>query len=597
MAGCSKFAHNITRIAMNIGSQPGMNTLDKVLEEMQKELPVLTREALIDAILEATTHEKKQVDELAKQISALKQEARSDKKLRQQINDLQKYLETGTLPPKTEKKNRTVSPAIEMLKEIRSGLKRQLSQSEAARKERLIKSIERLDKKIESGDIFPKQRTILPTSEALEELEYQKKRREREIRVAILEMQPKTIWDKIADPFNAARSIITSLDLSGLFRQGGFIAFAHPVRAAKVVPKMMKAFTSEKTAIKINSDILKRKNAPLYDSSKLYIAPLDGTERLSKMEEAFMSRLAEKIPLVRASERAYVTVLNVLRADSFDAMCASLCKNGRPTQEEAKAIANFINVSTGRGSLGAMERAAVPLNTIFFAPRYSISRFQLLAGQPIFKANSAKTRKMIAGEYARYLIGMATVYTLAALMGGDTEDDPRSSDFGKIRFGRTRLDPLSGISQATVLLSRVASGKTKSTTTGKVSPIRGKDVKYGMSDTYDFISRFLRGKMSPMFSTATNVLSGENLIGEPVTPISIARDLTIPLAMRDVFEAIQDQGVPAGTAMSIIALFGMGLQTYGSKAKSTDSYGTIPDMMSIKKPAQKKSTRKRVRVR
>ena len=596
MADCSKLSRTLTRIAMNIGSRDGINTIDDVLDEMQKQFPVLTRQSLIDAIVEATTRDKKEASALSKKLTAIKQEARTDKKLRKKISELQEYLDKGELPPKALRNKKTVSPVIEQLREIRDGLKKEISGSVPARKKRLQDSINKLEERIRAGDFMPAQKAEYAFNKEIADLEYKKKRLQRKIRAEIHRLKPKTIWEHIASPFNAARSLITSIDLSGVLRQGGFIVLAHPVRGAKLIPKMLKAFASDRAATDINEEILSRANAPLYAQSKLFLAPLDGTEKLSQREEVFMTdlieRLAEsKIPVVRqlgqlvaGSERAYITYLNMLRADSFDTMVGAFSKGGQANQKEAEAIANFINIATGRGDMGNADQSAVVLNTIFFAPRYSVSRFQLLLGQPLLKG-TAQTRKAIATEYARYLIGLGLVYALGLAAGGDVEDDPNSSDFGKIRFGNTRLDPLSGMAQVTVLLSRIRSGVLKSTTSGKEYKLRGEDKRYGGPDVSKIVGSFLRYKFSPMLSAATNIVTGEGPIGEKTTPRTVARDLTIPLALRDVFEAMKDQGVPAGTAMSILAIFGVGLQTYSPKANKAKS--TSP-MITIEPPIRKR---------
>jgi hypothetical protein len=61
---------------------------------------------------------------------------------------------------------------------------------------------------------------------------------------------------------------------------------------------------------------------------------------------------------------------------------------------------------------------------------------------------------------------------------------------------------------------------------------------------------------------AINWQQGENLIGESVTYGSMLGEATIPLSFRDIYEAMQDQGVPKGAALGLISLFGVGLQTY-----------------------------------
>ena len=204
---------------------------------------------------------------------------------------------------------------------------------------------------------------------------------------------------------NTSRALITSADLSAVLRQGGFIALGHPVRAATSFGPMLRAFRSEQARFEINQEIRDRPNAPLYEQSKLYLHD-ERDLMLEKMEEAYMSRWAGKIPIVAGSERAYTTFLNKLRADSFDAMIKTLGRGGHEiTLKESKAIANYINVATGRGNLDGVAKAAANLNTIFFAPRYVASRFQLMLGEPLY-GGTAATRRMIALEYGRALTGL-----------------------------------------------------------------------------------------------------------------------------------------------------------------------------------------------
>lgn len=551
-----------TRDKLNRWLKNSDPAMAKELSKRLDELNAITREELLGEAPDPKLHAEVQkiqdeIDAVRKKMKDVKAEAG----LQEKVDTLQKHLEEGTLPEKQARKEVEGSEAATRLREIIADLRGKLDKSPPAMKAKLETQIKGLEEKLASGDILPRVKAkALPQTKELERLEYQRDMLRRKIRRQIEAMKPRSIWDKIADPFNAARSLITSLDLSAVGRQGAFIGMGNPARAAKSIGPMLKALASEQKALKIERDILARPNAPLYLRSKLYLAPLGDDTKLSGMEEGYMSKIAEKIPYVRASERAYITFLNKLRADSFDAMVAGLSKNGSPTQQEAEAVANFINIATGRGKLYQLEQAAVPLNTIFFAPRYVASRFQLLAGQPFYQG-TMRTRRMIAKEYAKYLIGMGVVYGLAALAGAAIEWDPRSSDFGKIRFGRTRLDPLAGLSQTTVVVSRVATGKTK--TQSGIKSIRGDDVPYGGQDAWDVASNFLRSKLSPMFSFGVNLAAGENVVGEEVTPTTTIRDLIIPLTVRDIKEAIQDQGADAGTAMGLLAIFGWGLQTYG----------------------------------
>jgi hypothetical protein len=580
MAECSELAQKISDWAMALGAE-GAKDIDSVVKEMKKTVP-MTREMVVDSIVEATQGRAKQTDALADDLNRIKREARIDSNTRKRITELQTYLDRGQVPPKRKQAVKTSSEALTALRDIRDGLRKQVAQSDVVRQTRLLEQIQSLEDKLATGDIQPKQKKVeTPKSKEVERLEFERDQLRGEIKRALQDLKPRTIWENIAEPFNVARTMITTLDLSAVLRQGGFFSLARPIESRKAFAAMSKALLSEQGQAKVHKEINDNPWRAMAAKAKLFIAPTDGTYKLSAMEERFQSKWAEKIPGIRASERAYVTFLNKQRMDMFATFMETLTKNGDPTLAEAQTIANFVNVATGRGSLGALEHAAVPLNTIFFAPRYVASRFQLLLGavtSPVKAVVGPKELRaanaLIAKEYGRYMIGLGALYALFSALGElfdkevDIETNPTSSDFGKVRIGNTRIDPLSGISQVTVLLSRVVAGKTKSTTTGLTIPLRGSKKGFNKS-TIGTIGNFLRSKLSPMFGTIGNLIEGEDVVGQPVTPISTFVNLTVPLSLREIRDSIQEQGVPTGTAVSLLAILGMGVQTYGVALRKT----------------------------
>ncbi len=79
------------------------------------------------------------------------------------------------------------------------------------------------------------------------------------------------------------------------------------------------------------------------------------------------------------------------------------------------------------------------------------------------------------------------------------------------------------------------------------------------------MARFLRSKLAPVPGSVVNVLAGKDVVGKPVTLTSEAKRSLTPLAMSDILKTMEEQGVPRGTALSILSMFGMGLQTYEDK--------------------------------
>jgi len=629
MADCSKLSKLITKIAMNIGSRSDIKNLDDVIREMGTHFPDVRRESIVEAIVEATTRETKETNELAKKLQEIKQQAKTEKGLTERITELERYIETGEEPTRITKERKETTDTIkelrktrdelkqrltgedlvqrnktnkqiealekkietlqghldsgtvpatktrpkrgvgplDVLRDIRDELKKQLAKSEPAQMERINKQIKALEEKIRTGDVMPKTRPkVIPESKELDRAIYERDMLRHEVRNQIYALKPKTFWGTFANTWDIVRLTLTTGEFSLVGRQGGWYTLGHPIKGAEMIGKMFKAFADGQYAAEVNHAILNRELAPVGARSKLAIIPIDGTVKLSAQEEALMSHWAERIPVIKQFTRAGITFMNLLRSEAFDTLYRTLGNTDTVTQDKADLFANYVNVASGRGNLGKAEPLAVLLNRAFFAPKYVVSRFQLLLGQPLwYKARSvegsAQARKMIATEYARAFAGLSTVFALGMMAGGDVEWDPRSTDFMKLRWGKTRIDPMMGLSQATVLLTRVFGGKTKKAN-DKIVPLRGEDVPFGGSTTRDVISRFLWYKLSPMISQPISYLAGEDPIGQPVDAAWLARNSMTPITWNDIYDVMVEQGMAKGTAASLLAMFGMGLQTY-----------------------------------
>lgn len=574
MPDCSKLSLKITRIATNLMSRENINTLDDVVREMQAHFPDIRKEFIVNAIVEATTRQGRTIVETETKIKQLKAQARREsipyqtKKLEKQIETLSQKIEKGEIEVKRPES--TISnEEIENLKADRKALSEELSdlrtQSPEVQKEKVKGQIERLQRKLETEDILPREKIKTPYDKDLLKAEFERDQLRGQIREKLYLLKPRTLSERIGATFDMARILQTTGEFSVVLRQGGIFAYGHPLQTAKFVVEMLKAFSSGQAAWEINNRILNRHLAPVAARAKLHISVLDGSEQLSHMEEEVMSRLGVGLPIIRNFTRATLTYMNLLRSGWFDALYHTAGRTDSLTEGEAKIAANAVNILSGRGPLTATgERAAVLLNRVFYAPKYVVSRFQTALGYPIWSnvgEDAARVRAAIAYEYARFLLGFSTAYAMAMLAGADVEWDPRSTDFGKWRWGNTRIDPMMGISQVTVFLARLATGQMKNAK-GQIVPLYGDDRPYGGTTISDVISRFFRGKLSPAFGTIWNFVAREDFIGRPVTITGEARNLLVPIAWNDVYDAMIEQGVPKATAMSILATFGTGLQTY-----------------------------------
>ena len=367
---------------------------------------------------------------------------------------------------------------------------------------------------------------------------------------------------------NIPRSFMSSFDMSAPFRQGVFLMGNYPKQSFRAFRTMFRQFFSER-AFQATQDVIKAK--PTYDlmvENKLSIMDMDSgfTER----EERFMSQWAEKIPVagpvVRASGRAYTGYLNKVRADVFEDLvnkAEGLGLNPRDNPKVLKSLADFINAGTGRGGLGAFERAGPVLNTFFFSPKLMASRLQLL--NPAFYVRlDPFTRREALSSLFKYLAIGTTILTTAKMSGiADVGLDPRSADFGKIKIGNTRIDVWGGFQQYVRLAAQLVTGEIVSSTSGKIITL---GEGYRPLTRLEIIGRFFEYKEAPVASFAMNLLRGKTLFGEE---IEIPKEIGIrfvPMVMQDVYDLYQDQGI-LGLPLAPLGWFGVGLQTYESKPR------------------------------
>jgi len=497
----------------------------------------------------------------------------------------------------------------------------------------LKRRIAELEQRIAAGDFAKRERIERQLTKENERLRYELEQAKTRFHQYALEAEfaQRTplgkLWGETVAGINFSRAVMTSLDLSAVFRQGGFIAFGNPGRASKAIPQMFKSLVSEKSDTLAMMDIMNRENAPLYKRAGLQLTGIGG-DALSRVEETYASRWVDKLSpwagggLIRGSGRAYTAFLNRLRADSFDAMVAALARNGSdPTKEEIKSIANYINVATGRGDIAGYQPGEV-LTAVFFAPRLVASRFQLLAGQPLY-GGSNRTRKLIAQEYARFLLGVSVAITLAAMMRDDDDEtklielDPRSSDFGKVRFGNTYLDPLAGLAQVTVFLARVGAGETRRGADAATSramaeagvPMMDRDlglkplrdeyrltdvapelgdgqplgkVRYGGTDVLRVGTNFLRSKLAPVPGFAVNLATRKDFKGDPIATTEAAGQLVVPMSVGNLVDVIEANGMARGTAINLLGILGFSVQYRKPDAEElAEQQGGILGAMSV----------------
>jgi hypothetical protein len=366
----------------------------------------------------------------------------------------------------------------------------------------------------------------------------------------------------IANVANLPKTVLSTLDFSAPFRQGWGM-MSRPQWYTSFA-KMFKYAASEGAYRDLQADIIAHPLYPAAKRSGLRISSI--ADKLSQREEQYMSTLVNKIPGIRASERAYVGFLNKLRFDTFVSLMKSAELRGEdiaPGSQATKDIASVVNDFTGSGNIGTGDKYAniVPtLNASFFSPRKISATVNMLNPIRYVDPRVSPTARRAA---IRQLVGSVAITTailgLLKLAGAKVETDPTSADFGKAVLGKTHFDFTGGNGTYAVLLSRLATGKSKSTTSGKITDLG--NPKFGQSSRGDVATQFARNKLSPIASFMADWLYGKNSIGQPFNIPQAALNRAIPLIIQDVYQTQQTD--PSQTFAATAAdLFGVGVQTY-----------------------------------
>ena len=381
------------------------------------------------------------------------------------------------------------------------------------------------------------------------------------------------IWNLISLP----KSLRASFDLSFAFRQG-MVLIPHQPGAWKSSFNMMLKTAlpgGERVALVVDNSI---KNHELYSVSQragLDLTDVTGMLNITAREDEFQSALVRGIPYIRASERAYVTMGNKLRFDTFQYMLKDyemVMRNAGKEmssfrQEEEywsglRRFANFINDATGRGKLPramtdpygshwAKTTYAV-MNAFLWSPRFLTSRIRLpySAMMASRKMGNSPARAAISGVSTGLVswVGMGVSLMLFFkyfIPGADAGTNPNASDFGKVKVGNTTFDIWAGYAPLAKAVAQTVSGE-RETTTGKTMDI----------DKMDVLKRFAVSKFSPAGQAVKKyAITGEGFFGEDAdiwtdmkkpayTQSSLWYQMVVPMMIETIHDAYDEYATP-----------------------------------------------------
>lgn len=440
--------------------------------------------------------------------------------------------------------------------------------------------------KLAKSPEFPGQRYEAPIDDAFKQMPMLNDN-EKQIIVRILKESGMTA----IDIGNFLRANKASFDFS-FWRQTRTLAFGHPVNFYRANVEAFKAMLSREAAEANWQWITRDPDYELYETIRQSTKsdPLrprhprkggrqyEGTEEFGYLTgNRPIPKIARKLPWIRYSQRAFETGCNTMawlcwknylanarmRSESIATGKVKL-KEGDAfdiTQEMAgfqKMLADLIQ----RGNLGPFTEAAPVIGAFAFAPRATIGR--ALTPRHLFSTNS-RVRKESWRNLGSFVGVVGSVVALGAFLDlWDYDDDPRSSDFMTIRIGNTRIDPWAGYKQFANLYARIISRSGVSSITG---------AEYETNFT-NLMTNFFRGKASPLFSFALDILEGKTYGGNKLEIGNVKQwfDRVLPFSIMDAYEAFNENS-RNGWISLLPAWVGEGVITY--KGDWDDSWNKL----------------------
>ena len=372
----------------------------------------------------------------------------------------------------------------------------------------------------------------------------------------------------IFDTAGFTKSILASLDNSFFGRQGIKVLYTNPSIWAK---NFIKSFGDIGKTIKggdaltpIKADVHSRPNAlnGKYDAGKYDLG--------LKSEEAFPSSIPEKIPIFGRAFKAAETAFNGgalrIRADLADQMIRVAEKQGIDVFNPAEAvpIGKLVNSMTGRGGIGKLSAIGGELNAAVFSIRFLKSNIDFLTAHLLDPTFSRFAKKQAATNLIKVVSSTAAIlWTADKLIPGSVDWDPRSAGFGKIRIGNTRFDVTGGMSSLATLAARLATGTSKSSTTGRITDLGSG--KFGSFTRFDVINNFWSGKLSPLAGSFRDVARARNFQGDKPTVGNVALNLLTPIPIQTFRELREDPNSADLLLSMILEGLGISANTYGGR--------------------------------
>lgn len=370
------------------------------------------------------------------------------------------------------------------------------------------------------------------------------------------------------------------------------VAWNVPIIAANMAGK--ESFTEAKRK-SIGDTFIDAFKRQINKMSKNYQLDIKEKEKFTRAEQW------RNINVFEAIERGLSTYGNQMRFEEFVRGVDRLKKEGKDEinhKEDYEALASYIRTFSGRAKPPSLIHNQKALNVFFFSFKNAVSVFQQLNPYYMFydlnKTNlkNGKFKPTVAGKMAMatmFKSVSSTAATMLFMMAGynafkddddeemTIENDPRSSDFGKLKIGDLRYDPWGGYVPLITLYARLLTEETK-LDNGIIQKLGSKQM--GLQSRGDAMWNFGKNKFSPGFQMFYHYITSKPKLNKQTGEIervnsfgkTLSEDEAFslwPIFLGSVRDAVKEDPDGVQSFLTAYSILGLGnVQKYESKTNS-----------------------------
>ena len=437
-------------------------------------------------------------------------------------------------------------------------------------------------------------------------------------------LKDKDFGDTLMDLWMFPKAVRSSFDISFPLRQGIMTSVRHPLLWSKSIADSARGFVDPDWMIKEVGKWRKDRtpygvrmpDGSVQDMELGHILDEIMEVLPTDVEPFYHAGLAEKwfdklflikSGPIRRSRVAFTGAGNGLRA-GMTRHWLNHWKNTATdiTPERLEKLGTLMNALTGRATLP--ETGKFPLMDLlqatWWSPQYRLSGPQVfgtmlkhfgpgqvargVTGGRIAPSADAQIGRIAAENFVSFVTGGIGILTMLKMSGlADVQIDPRSSDFGKIKLGPTRINFFGTLQ---LLVRTIAQMVTQT----RLDPELGPQAQ----NPFGALGRYWQSGASPEFSVITDLIAGETYLGRTMRPSEergvtggdiLERELSplssdnriSPLALADIKEAIEMDGL-RGALIGSLGMLGLGVQSYEPRA--AQQLQTIPEFQVLSIP-------------